>query len=253
MGSFCELLMPVVQFSGPSSKPQHIAIVMDGNRRWAHRRAMPAALGHAAGARGVRAIVHACADLGIPYLTLFAFSTENWQRPTAEVSSLMVLFVQYLEKETDDMNANGVRLIVIGDTQRFASRLQKLLQEAQSKTAANTRITLTVAVNYGGRWDVLQAMHAWQAEHASGAAAPVTEDDLRPHLSMAYAPDPDLVIRTGGESRISNFLLWQTAYSELYFSDTLWPDFTPGQLNDVIAWYGQRDRRYGGASQSATV
>jgi undecaprenyl diphosphate synthase len=233
--------------------PQHIAIIMDGNRRWAQKRAMPGALGHASGARSVRSIVQACSDRGVRYLTLFAFSTENWQRPAEEVSSLMWLLVHHLEKEVGDMNVNGVQLKFIGDTRRFDAKLQKLMRDAQEKTAANTRIILTIAVNYGGRWDIAQAMQAWQAAHAAEPAAVLTEEGINAHLSMAYAPDPELIIRTGGESRISNFLLWQAAYSELFFTDTLWPDFTPTVLDEALAWFCERERRFGGNSRSKSV
>ncbi|MBA4262326.1 MAG: di-trans,poly-cis-decaprenylcistransferase [Comamonadaceae bacterium] len=244
--------MTVVPFPVSPSAPQHIAIVMDGNRRWASQRSMPKAIGHASGARRVRHIVQACSDRGIRYLTLFAFSTENWSRPVEEVSSLMGLFVHYLEKEVSDMNANGVCLKVVGDLSAFDARLQRLLRESQAKTAHNTRITLTIAANYGGRWDMLQASRAWMNEHPGGAACGLDEHSLKPYLSMAYAPDPDLLIRTGGESRVSNFLLWQMAYTELYFTDTLWPDFTPASLDAAIDWFRLRDRRFGGSSQQAS-
>jgi undecaprenyl diphosphate synthase len=241
--------MAVLQFPLGRTIPQHIAIIMDGNRRWAHKRAMPKALGHARGAQRVRSIVQACADHGVRYLTLFAFSTENWQRPAEEVSSLMGLLVHYLEKEVDDMNATGVRLKVVGDTRRFDARLQRLMRESQEKTAGNKRITLTIAANYGGRWDMLQAARAWQENHPGQSLDGLDEDSLRSYLSMAYAPDPELLIRTGGESRISNFMLWQTAYTELFFSPALWPDFDEKMLDEALAWYSQRDRRFGGMSQ----
>lgn len=244
--------MTVVQFPSSTPTPQHIAVVMDGNRRWASQRSMPKAIGHASGARRVRNIVQACSDRGIRYLTLFAFSTENWSRPVEEVTSLMGLFVHYLEKEVDDMNANGVCLKVVGDLSSFDGRLQKLMRESQEKTAHNKRITLTIAANYGGRWDMLQATRAWMNDRPAESRTELTEQSLRPYLSMAYAPDPDLVIRTGGESRISNFLLWQMAYSELYFTDTLWPDFTAQSLDQAVQWFRQRDRRFGGAGLKAS-
>lgn len=224
---------------------------MDGNRRWAQKWGLPKALGHARGAQRVRSVVEACADHGVKYLTLFAFSTENWHRPAEEVLSLMGLLVHYLEKEVNDMNERGVRLKVVGDTQRFDARLQKLMREAQDATAGNSRITLTIAANYGGRWDMLQAVKRWQEDHPAQSLHGLNDDNLCPYLSLAYAPDPDLVIRTGGESRISNFMLWQTAYSELYFTDALWPDFTPTQLDEAIDWFQQRDRRFGGTSRLA--
>lgn len=241
--------MAVLQFPLGRTIPQHIAIIMDGNRRWAHKRGMPKALGHARGAQKVRSIVQACADQGVRYLTLFAFSTENWQRPAEEVTSLMGLLVHYLEKEVDDMNNTGVRLKVVGDTRRFDARLQKLMRESQEKTAGNKRITLTIAANYGGRWDMLQAARAWQESNPGQSLDGLSEDALRDYLSMAYAPDPELLIRTGGESRISNFMLWQTAYTELFFSPALWPDFNEKMLEEALAWYSERDRRFGGVSQ----
>jgi undecaprenyl diphosphate synthase len=240
--------MTVIDFPVGQKLPQHIAIIMDGNRRWAQQRSMPKALGHARGAQRVRGIVQACSDRGIRYLTLFAFSTENWQRPPEEVSSLMGLFVRYLEKEVDDMVRDGIRLKVVGEIQRFDARLQKLMAHAEEKTAANDKVTLTIAANYGGRWDMLQAAKNWQIAHPEQSLQSLTEEALSPHLSMAYAPDPELLIRTGGESRISNFMLWQSAYTELYFTPILWPDFTQQVLNESLVWYAQRDRRFGGTS-----
>lgn len=223
---------------------------MDGNRRWAAERSLPKAIGHANGARRIRNIVQACSDRGIRYLTLFAFSTENWRRPADEVSSLMGLFVSYLQKEVNDMNANGVQLKIVGDRKAFDTRLQDLMHRAEEQTAGNDTITLTIAANYGGRWDMLQALRGWMQANP-GADVPASEDALLPYLSMAYAPDPDLLIRTGGESRVSNFLLWQMAYSELFFTDTLWPDFTPAHLDEAIDWFRQRDRRFGGTAKQA--
>jgi undecaprenyl diphosphate synthase len=233
--------------------PEHIAIIMDGNRRWAKQYGMPAALGHANGARRVRAIVQSCSDLGVRHLTLFAFSTENWRRPKDEVLSLMGLLARYLQKEVDDMNAMGVRFKVVGDISGFDSRIQSLIQDAQVKTSHNSTITLTIAANYGGRWDVLQAVKSWQAAHPNESVDAMDEASLGKHLGLAHSPDPDLLIRTGGESRISNFMLWQLAYSELFFTDVLWPSFTPAVLDQAIAWYGARDRRFGGASLVAAA
>ncbi len=221
---------------------------MDGNRRWAKKRFMPAALGHAAGAKRVREIVQACAEAGVPYLSLFAFSTENWKRPEEEVSSLMGLFRTYLEREVSSMNANGVRLRVLGDTRRFSEPLQALIREAEAQTAANTRITLLVCANYGGRWDLLQAARAWQAAHPGQSLQDLSEEALAPYLSTAEAPEVDLLIRTGGESRISNFLLWQAAYAELFFTGDLWPDFKPERLQEALAWFAGRDRRFGSSA-----
>ncbi len=221
---------------------------MDGNRRWAKNRFMPAALGHAAGARRVREIVQACAEAGVPYLSLFAFSTENWKRPEEEISSLMGLFRTYLEREVSSMNENGVRLRVLGDIARFAEPLQVLIRQAEAQTAANTRITLLVCANYGGRWDMLQAVRAWQAAHPQQRLQDMTEEALAPYLSTADAPEVDLLIRTGGESRVSNFLLWQAAYAELFFTDDLWPEFRAERLHEAIAWFAGRDRRFGSSA-----
>ena len=209
---------------------------------------MPAALGHAAGARRVREIVQACAEAGVPYLSLFAFSTENWKRPEEEVSSLMGLFRTYLEREVSSMNENGVRMRVLGDTSRFAEPLQALIRQAETQTAANTRITLLVCANYGGRWDMLQAARAWQAAHPQQSLQDMSEQSLAPYLSTAGAPEVDLLIRTGGESRVSNFLLWQAAYAELFFTDDLWPEFRAERLHEAIAWFAGRDRRFGSSA-----
>ena len=233
--------------------PRHVAFIMDGNGRWAKNRGLPRSFGHASGAKRVRSVVEHAIDRGIPFVTLFAFSSENWRRPMEEVSTLMSLFVLYLEKEVKDMNGNGVRLKVIGDIRRFDARLQKLILQAEELTAQNTRVTVTVAANYGGRWDLVQAMGRWQAAHAGEPAAQMTEDALKPFLSMAYAPDPDLLGRTGGESRISNFLLWQLAYTEMYFTDVLWPDFSPEQFDRALAWFVETDRRFGGVSQKVST
>jgi undecaprenyl diphosphate synthase len=228
--------------------PQHIAIIMDGNRRWAKNKFMPAAVGHAAGAKRVRDIVKACADMGVAHLSIFAFSTENWKRPADEVTSLMNLFMTYLQKEVDNMNDNGVRLKVVGDKTRFAPALQELIVRAETQTANNTRITLTVCANYGGRWDMLQATRAWQQAHPDQTLQSLTEGGLASYLSTAYAPEVDLLIRTGGESRVSNFMLWQAAYAELFFTDDLWPNFSPARLQEAIVWFAGRDRRFGSSA-----
>jgi undecaprenyl diphosphate synthase len=228
--------------------PRHIAIIMDGNRRWAKKRFMPAALGHAAGARRVREIVEACAKADVPYLSLFAFSTENWKRPEDEISSLMGLFMTYLEKEVASMNENGVRLRVLGDVSRFSEPLQALIGHAESQTAGNRRITLQVCANYGGRWDMLQAARAWQQDHPNASLHDLSEEALAPYLSTAEAPEVDLLVRTGGESRVSNFLLWQAAYAELFFTDDLWPDFNAARLRQALDWFAGRDRRFGSSA-----
>lgn len=226
---------------------------MDGNRRWAKQRGLSKALGHASGAKGVRNLLEACSARGVRWLTLFAFSTENWKRPADEVSSLMSLFLLYLQKEASDMHKKGVRLKVIGDLSAFDTRLQALISNVEAMTAQNTDITMTIAANYGGRWDMLQAVKAWQVAHPQQPVSALTEDALRPHLSLANAPEPELLIRTGGESRISNFLLWQAAYTELYFTPTLWPDFSTDSLDQALAWYAQRDRRFGAAGTAGQL
>jgi undecaprenyl diphosphate synthase len=228
-----------------STIPQHIAIIMDGNGRWAQKRHMPRTVGHAKGAAGVRDLVEFCAHKGVKYLTLFAFSTENWNRPEEEVSTLMGLFVQYLEKELKNLAQAGVRLQVIGDVKGFAQQLQDRIAEAVKTTANNDSIVLTVAANYGGQWDIVQAVQRWQAEHPQANARDITQAQLAEYLSTAQMPDPDLLIRTGGEQRISNFLLWQLAYAELYFTDVLWPEFDTNQMGLALEWYQTRQRRFG--------
>jgi undecaprenyl diphosphate synthase len=206
---------------------------------------MPRNVGHAKGASGVRALVERSVELGVKCLTLFAFSTENWKRPEHEVSTLMGLFVNYLEKEIGALAAAGVRLRVIGDVAGFSPDLQARIHEAEMATQHNQKISLSVAANYGGRWDVVQAVRAWQLANPLVDASVLTQEQLALHLSTAGMPDVDLLIRTGGEQRVSNFLLWQAAYAELYFTDALWPDFEVTQLEKAIAWYGQRQRRFG--------
>jgi len=225
--------------------PRHIAIIMDGNGRWAQKRHMPRTVGHAKGAAGVKALVEHCAKLGVKYLTLFAFSTENWQRPADEVSTLMGLFVQYLEKEMRALADAGVRLKVIGDVAGFPPELQNRIRAAEKATQHNQAITLVVAANYGGRWDLLQAVKQWKRKNPSADVDQLTQDDVDQYLSTSGMPAPDLVIRTGGEKRISNFLIWQIAYSELHFSDVLWPDFSPFDMDEALEWFSQRQRRFG--------
>ena len=227
--------------------PRHVAIIMDGNGRWAKQRMLPRFAGHKRGVEAVRATVRACVERGVEFLTLFAFSSENWRRPAEEVALLMQLFHGALVNEVDRLNRNGVRLKVVGDTRRFEASIRGLIAQAEALTAANRRLTLTIAANYGGRWDILQALSRYSREH--DATQDIREEDLAPYLAMSYAAEPDLFIRTGGEQRISNFLLWQLAYTELYFTETLWPDFDAAALDAAIESYRSRERRFGRTSE----
>ncbi|ANN66850.1 polyprenyl diphosphate synthase [Bordetella bronchialis] len=233
-----------------SDIPQHVAIIMDGNGRWATRRHLPRTAGHAKGVQAVRRVVEACGRRGVRYLTLFAFSSENWRRPAEEVSLLMRLFVQALEREVDKLDTQGVRLRVVGDLSPFEPRLRELIEQAQARTAHNDRLHLSVCANYGGRWDILQAMRRMIVENPTLAQTPerIDEDTLGRYLSMAWAPEPDLFIRTGGEQRISNYLIWQLAYTELFFTDRYWPDFGGPELEEAFEWYRTRERRFGRTS-----
>jgi undecaprenyl diphosphate synthase len=228
--------------------PKHLAIIMDGNGRWATKRFLPRVAGHSQGLNTVREIVKECGDLGVEYLTLFAFSSENWRRPAEEVGFLMKLFLTALEKEVSRLDKNNVRLRVVGDLTRFDQQIQERVAQAEETTANNTGLNLTIAANYGGRWDLLQAISACLKANPGIPPEGVTEALLTPHLSMSYAPEPDLFIRTGGEQRISNFLLWQLAYTELYFTDLLWPDFDAKALQASFTWYQERERRFGRTS-----
>ncbi|MBW7925310.1 MAG: di-trans,poly-cis-decaprenylcistransferase [Burkholderiaceae bacterium] len=235
--------------------PRHIAIIMDGNGRWATQRRLPRVAGHARGVEAVRATVEACALRGVEFLTLFAFSSENWRRPADEVSLLMRLFVSALEREVAQLRANGIRLRVVGDLSAFEPGLRKLITQAEARTAANRRLTLTIAANYGGRWDILQAVQSMLRAQPELAGDPdrIGEQALSPHLALAYAPEPDLFVRTGGEQRISNFLLWQLAYTELYFTDTFWPDFDAAALDRAIESFRRRERRFGRTSEQVSA
>ncbi len=228
--------------------PRHIAIIMDGNGRWAKKRFLPRVAGHKVGVETIRAIVNQSIDMGVKYLTLFAFSSENWRRPPKEVSFLMGLFRVVLIKEAVKFNESNVRFVMIGDRSRFSLSVVAEIEKAERLTSSNTGLTLTIAANYGGRWDVLQAFNAMQTAHPE-LASQYREADLSPYFSMHYAPEPDLFIRTGGEKRISNFLLWQLAYTELYFTDTLWPDFDNSAFKLAIKSYQQRERRFGRTSE----
>ncbi len=234
--------------------PRHIAVIMDGNGRWARKRFLPRIAGHKRGVETVRDMVKLSVTHGVEYLTLFAFSSENWRRPTEEVTFLMDLFMEALKREVSKLHQNNIRLIVIGDRTQFDAVLRAQIEEAEALTQANTGLTLTIAANYGGRWDMMQAMNKMvQAQLSSGLSDGLSgqfdEESLSPYLSMHYAPEPDLFIRTGGEQRISNFLMWQLAYSELYFTDTLWPDFDEAAFNLAIESYQKRERRFGRTSE----
>ena len=226
--------------------PRHIAIIMDGNGRWAKKRLMPRVAGHRKGVEALRGIIRACAERGVSHLTVFAFSSENWRRPQEEVTLLMELFMRALENEVARLHENNIRFRVIGELAGFSERIQHLIRDAEALTRANTRLTFTVAANYGGRWDIVQAVR--QLMQSGVAPEAVDETLLAQHLSLADAPEPDLFIRTGGEQRISNFLLWQLAYTELYFTDALWPDFDGRALDAAIESYRTRERRFGRTS-----
>lgn len=234
--------------------PRHLAVIMDGNGRWATKRFLPRTAGHVRGVQAVRRVVELCGKRGVEYLTLFAFSSENWRRPKEEVSLLMRLFVQTLEKEVSKLEEQGVRLRIVGDLSAFEPKLQELIHAAEQRTAHNTALKLTIAANYGGRWDILQATHRLLRERPDIAANPEVIDEtlLSKYLSMSYAPEPDLFIRTGGEQRISNFLVWQLAYTELYFSDDFWPDFGAKEIDAAFEWYRTRERRFGRTSDQVS-
>jgi len=228
--------------------PRHVAIIMDGNGRWAKRRYLPRFAGHRRGVEIVRDSVKYCLQRGIGYLTLFAFSSENWRRPEEEVTLLMQLFVHALQQEVTKLDGNGVRLKVVGDLSRFDPELQSLILKSEKQTAGNDKLTLTIAANYGGRWDILQAVNRMALAQPEKQGQ-WSEADLAPYLAMSYAPEPDLFIRTGGEERVSNFLLWQLAYSEFYFTDTLWPEFDALAFDAAISSYQRRERRFGRTSE----
>ena len=227
--------------------PRHIAIVMDGNGRWAERRRRPRSFGHREGQKAVRAAVEFCLRRGVEALTLFAFSSENWNRPQSEVGALMQLFLKALDREVGELHENGVRIAFVGDLSAFQPELRARMQDAMQKTAANAKLALNVAVNYGGRWDIADAARRAALEVAAGRlrAEDITEQSLAPFFCLADLPPVDLFIRTGGEQRISNFLLWQVAYAELWFTESLWPDVDADVLADALAEFARRERRYG--------
>jgi undecaprenyl diphosphate synthase len=230
--------------TAPRVIPHHIAIVMDGNGRWATRRFLPRVAGHKRGVDTLRACVRRCGDIGVGVLTVFAFSSENWNRPADEVSGLMELLAMALAREVPQLQSEGVRIHFVGDRTRLSEKVRNGLAQAEALTATNTRLVFNICFNYGGRWDIAQA-----AAKLASQGQEITEQALSRAMALAHVPDPDLVIRTGGEMRISNFLLWQAAYSELYFTDKLWPEFDAAALDAAIADYGTRERRFGRTSE----
>jgi len=230
--------------------PVHIAIIMDGNGRWARSRGMPRAAGHRAGVKTARAMVEACGERGVRFLTLFAFSTENWRRPPSEVGALMKLMVEALEREVDELDRRGVKLRFIGAREQLAEPILERMKQAEDRTRGNDQLTLVIALAYGGRWDIVQAVRTLAREARDGTLDPdsIDEDIVGRRLGLAGLPDPDLLVRTGGESRISNFLLWNLAYSELYFTDCLWPDFGVADLDNALSFFARRERRFGRTS-----
>lgn len=232
---------------GGDAKPRHVAIIMDGNGRWAVNKGWPRLVGHRRGAERVKQIVRACPDMGVNWLTLYAFSTENWKRTAEEVLGLMRIFARYIEREADGLSAEGVRMRFIGGRERLDPRLQRLMAGIEARTACNSRLNLTVAINYGGRDEIARAAARMAERMARGEIQAPTEADFAACLDTAGQPDPDLVIRTSGETRTSNFLPYQAAYSEYEFTPTLWPDFTPDHLAAILDRFGLRDRRFGGA------
>ena len=229
--------------NSPSVVPHHIAIVMDGNGRWASKRFLPRVVGHKQGVDSLRRCVKACADRDVGVLTVFAFSSENWSRPADEVSGLMDLFGMALTREVPQLHADGVQIHFVGERQGLSAKVVSGIEKAELLTASNVRLVLNICFNYGGRWDIVQA-----AARLAAMGKPVTEASLCEVMALAHVPDPDLVIRTGAEQRISNFLLWQSAYSEFYFTEKLWPEFDESALDDALAAYGQRERRFGKTS-----
>ena len=234
--------------AGPGDQiPTHVCVIMDGNGRWARKRMMPRSFGHRKGVESTRTVIKYCASAGVKFLTLFAFSSENWNRPHEEVESLMSLFIRALKDNTDELNDNGIRIRFIGDRQAFSAELQQQIETTEAVTASNQRLTVNVAANYGGRWDIVQASQIIAQQVQAGLIEPgeIDENTVSAVMALAGTPDPDLLIRTGGEKRISNFLLWQLAYTELYFCDQWWPDFSEQSMQDALDEYALRQRRYG--------
>lgn len=236
-------------------KPEHVAVIMDGNGRWANSKGLSRIAGHKRGVDSVKGIIKSCLEHEIPYLSIFAFSSENWNRPEAEVNALMELLASSLETQTKKLNEHGVRLQLLGDLTRFSSRIQRLAAGAQAETASNDKLVFNVAINYGGRWDITRACQRLARRVQNGELNPedITSDAINQQLSTAGMPDPDLFIRTSGEYRISNFLLWQAAYSEFYFTDLLWPDFDEDAFTDALLQYTDRDRRFGNAVDKSAM
>ncbi len=230
-----------------AATPRHVAVIMDGNGRWASRRAMPRHLGHRAGAKAVRLTIEGCARRGVEALTLFAFSSENWQRPEEEVARLMELFIESMDREVDELERNGIRLRFIGDSSKLREPVRESMRNCERRTAGNSRMSVFVALSYGGRWDIVQAARRLASRATAGELEPAAIDEavFGNELELGDAPEPDLFIRTGGEQRISNFLLWHLAYTELYFCDTLWPDFDDAALDAAMSYFAQRQRRFG--------
>ncbi|WP_420886453.1 isoprenyl transferase [Candidatus Methylopumilus rimovensis] len=228
-------------------KPQHIAIIMDGNGRWAKKRLMPRISGHRRGLESVKTVITQCQKLNIPFLTLFAFSTENWLRPTQEVDFLMSLFQDSIKKESSSLIKNNIRFKLIGDRKPFPKKLIDKIKDLENLTEKNTGLTLSIAINYGGRWDIVNAVNEYRKKNHF--KKPFTQKNLIQNLSLSFAPDPDLLIRTGGEKRISNFLIWQFSYTELYFTETLWPDFNEKAFTSALIEFQKRERRYGKTSE----
>ncbi len=247
MSTRSNIASPVRELPADASLPKHVAVIMDGNGRWATHRRLPRITGHAKGVERVRELVSACGDRGIEFLTLFAFSSENWRRPEVEVKSLIELFVNALDEEVTKLHENNIRFRVIGDIERFGSRAATKIRRAETLTRENTALVLTIAANYGGRWDIAQACAelARCVQQGKIDADTITPERIEAFLSMQGTPDPDLFIRTGGEQRISNFLLWQLAYTELYFTPVLWPDFDNTEFDLALSSYVRRQRRFG--------
>ncbi len=229
--------------------PKHIAIIMDGNGRWAKKKMLPRFLGHQKGVRVLKKIVAYCGEIGINSLTLFAFSTENWKRPTDEVSRLMALFLKLLKKEVQNLHKKNVRLLIIGDKTAFSKEIQKYIEKAEQLTALNTGLSLNLAVNYGGRWDIVNALTQWHTQCPDESIDDLTEEKISNFLSLNNQTSPDLLIRTGGEKRVSNFLIWQMAYAEFYFTDELWPEFNKKSIDKAIHSFANRERRFGKTSE----